>query len=69
LRGQHNYDWEMYEKLVYARALCSQHQDRKSAGSKARLAEALDFIEGQIQPLEKLGWGGVPWSRYLRSWL
>lgn len=58
LRGQPAYDWEITEKLVYARTLCSRHQVRKDAGSFARLIEALDFIEGQRQPLEKLGWEG-----------
>jgi len=59
LRGQPSYDWEIIEKLVYARAVCGRHQDLKSAGNDIRLVDVLDFIEGQRQPLEKLGWEGT----------
>ncbi len=59
LRGQPTYDWEIYEKLVYARVLRWQYQAQPGKRRKARLLEVLDFIQEQIQPLEKLDWLGV----------
>jgi LuxR family maltose regulon positive regulatory protein len=59
LRYWSSYDWEMHEKLIYARVLCRQYQAHPSERLKARLVVVLDFIKGQVKPLEALNWWGI----------
>ena len=59
LREQSTYDWEIFEKLVYARVLLWQYKAQPEAEKKSRLEEFLDFIQKQITILEKLGWNGT----------
>jgi LuxR family maltose regulon positive regulatory protein len=67
LRGRPTYDWEIYEKLIYARVLCQQYHTRQNAEGKERLAEVLDFITEQRQPLEELSWQGILVEVYVVS--
>ncbi len=59
LRGQPTYDWEILEKLILARILCSQYQAQAAASRRAQLEEVFEFIAGQRQSLEALGWNGT----------
>jgi LuxR family maltose regulon positive regulatory protein len=59
LRGQPTYDWEILEKLIYARVLCQEFQSQKLALFQTRLIEVLDFLIAQRQPLEELDWRGT----------
>jgi len=59
LKGKPFYDWEIYEKLVYARVLCTRYQAQPNPEKKARLEEFLAFIKEQLQPLEALDWKGL----------
>jgi len=59
LRGQATYDWDIQEKLIYARILHWQYQNDPEASIKSRISEVLDFIQEQIVPLKKLGWNGL----------
>ena len=65
LRGQPTYDWEIYEKLVYARVLCRQFQSRASVKNEEKLLEVLVFLQEQCQSLEKLDWEGILVEVYL----
>jgi LuxR family maltose regulon positive regulatory protein len=58
-RGQPTYDWEVLEKLILARILCSQYRAQATTSRKVQLEEVFDFIAGQRQSLEALGWNGT----------
>ncbi len=58
-RGRPAYDWEMREKLIYARVLCRQYESQPSSRLKAGLEQVLDFIQGQCHPLDELNWWGT----------
>jgi LuxR family maltose regulon positive regulatory protein len=59
LRDQSTYDWEIPEKLIYARILSRAFRTHKRVNLQARLAEVLDFLATQRGPLEKLDWRGI----------
>jgi len=59
LREQPTFDWEIFEKLIYARVLCTCYQAQPDAKGKTRLEELLDFIRKQIPSLEELDWKGI----------
>lgn len=56
LRKQSSYDWEMLEKLVYARVVCLQYQASPDTHNRSRLVEILDFLADQRESLLKLDW-------------
>lgn len=53
------YDWEIQEKLVYARILCRQCSIQADAETRTKLEDFLRFISEQRQVIEGLGWTGV----------
>lgn len=59
LRGQPTYDWEIIEKLVYARVLIKQYLDQPTNGRKTALTHALAFLEDQVETLADLNWEGI----------
>ena len=59
LRVQATYDWDVQEKMVYARVLCRQVQANARTGTLAKLREVLGFLVEQRQPLADLGWWGI----------
>lgn len=54
-----SYDWEIQEKLVYARVLLHQFQSHLGKEIKEKLEAFLDFFSKQRLKLEELGWHGI----------
>ena len=59
LRKQSSYDWEIIEKLVYARVVCLQYKASPDTHNRSRLVEILDFLAEQRESLLKLDWLGI----------
>jgi LuxR family maltose regulon positive regulatory protein len=59
MRKEPTYDWEIYEKIVYAQILNSQYLASPDDLRKTRLEKTLDFIKVQLPALEELDWMGV----------
>lgn len=53
------YDWEIQEKLVYARVLCWQYRQHPGLAEKSKLDAFLDFIMQQRLKLVESGWTGI----------
>ena len=60
-----SYDWEIQEKLIYARVLCHRYQSSSNPESEEKLEASVDFFTEQLSRLEELGWNGILIEGYL----
>lgn len=65
LRDPFSYDWEIQEKLIYARVLCHQYKSSPDTGIKEKLNAFLDFFTEQHHRLVDLRWNGILIEGYL----
>lgn len=59
LRDPFSYDWEIQEKLIYARVLSHRYQSSSDPEIKEKLEAFVDFFTEQRCKLEDLGWNGI----------
>ncbi len=59
IRDPFSYDWEIQEKLVYARVLCHHLQTHSGTEIEEKLEAFLNFYSKQRFKLEELSWDGT----------